>query len=55
MPHRIAAEPATRSVFALLAQACDRGEIGDVISQLPPSIRAPWPDQARVDAALRKA
>lgn len=53
MPHQIAAEPAARDVFALLARACDRGEIADVIAQLPPSIKALWPEEARDFAARR--
>lgn len=43
-PHPIGAEPATRDVFALLAQAIDSGEIGDVINQLPKGIKELWPE-----------
>lgn len=55
MPHPIGAEPATRDVFALLAQTLDAGEIADVISQLPVGIKALWPERMRTWAAGRGA
>lgn len=52
-PHPIGAEQATRDVFALLAVTLDRGEILDVISQLPAGVKDLWPQGAR-DQARRK-
>jgi len=53
-PHQIGAEPATRDVFSLLAQAIDSGEIGDVINQLPVGIKELWPEGMRTWAAARR-
>ncbi len=53
VPHPIGAEPATRDVFSLLAQAIDSGEIADVINQLPASIKELWPEGMRIWAAKR--
>lgn len=52
-PHPIGAEQATRDVFALLAVTLDRGEIMDVISQLPGGVKELWPDGVR-DQAHKK-
>ena len=49
-PHPIGAEQATRDVFALLAVTLDRGEILDVISQLPAGVKDLWPQGARDQA-----
>jgi uncharacterized protein (DUF2267 family) len=46
-PHPIDPERAARDVFALLAQHCDSGEIGDVVAQLPAQLKALWPEHAR--------
>ncbi len=54
-PHPIGAEPATRDVFCLLAQAIDSGEIGDVINQLPKGIKELWPEGMQAWAARRGA
>jgi uncharacterized protein (DUF2267 family) len=53
-PHQIGAEPATRDVFSLLAQAIDSGEIGDVINQLPAGIKELWPKGMRTWAAAKR-
>jgi uncharacterized protein (DUF2267 family) len=47
LPDAEPAEPAVRSVFALLAHHCDPGEIADVIAQLPGDLKALWPESAR--------
>jgi uncharacterized protein (DUF2267 family) len=47
LPHPVAAEPAVRDVFALIAHHCDPGEIADVIDQLPAEIKELWPETAR--------
>lgn len=52
-PHPIGAEPATRDVFALLANTIDSGEIGDVIGQLPGGVKQLWPEGMRTWAAKR--
>jgi len=52
-PHSVGAEPATRDVFSLLAQAIDSGEIGDVINQLPSGIKELWPEGIRTWASKR--
>ena len=52
-PHPIGAEPATRDVFSLLAQAINSGEIADVINQLPAGIKELWPEGMRTWAAKR--
>lgn len=54
-PHPIGAEPATRDVFSLLAQAVDSGEIGDVINQLPKGIKELWPEGMQTWASRRGA
>ena len=51
--HSVGAEPATRDVFSLLAQAIDSGEIGDVINQLPAGIKELWPEGIRTWASKR--
>lgn len=53
VPHPISAEQATKDVFALLAVTLDRGEIIDVIAQLPHGVKELWPDGV-VDQAHRK-
>jgi uncharacterized protein (DUF2267 family) len=53
VPHPVSAEPATRDVFSLLAQAIDSGEIGDVINQLPVGIKELWPEGIRTWATKR--
>jgi uncharacterized protein (DUF2267 family) len=53
-PHPIAAEAATRDVFALLAHHCDQGEIADVIAQLPAELKALWPETAQTYHARLK-
>jgi len=55
VPHEIGAEPATRDVFLLLAQAIDSGEIANVINQLPAGIKELWPKRMRTLAAKRGA
>lgn len=52
-PHPLAAEPAARDVFALLAQTLDSGEIADVINQLPMGVKELWPKGMRLWAAER--
>jgi len=53
-PHPIAAEPAVRDVFALLAHHCDPGEISDVIAQFPAELKELWPQAARTFRARLK-
>jgi uncharacterized protein (DUF2267 family) len=53
-PHPIAAEPAVRDVFALLAHHCDPGEIADVIAQFPAELKDLWPQAARTFRARSK-
>jgi uncharacterized protein (DUF2267 family) len=53
-PHPIAAEPAVRDVFALLAHHCDPGEIADVIAQFPAGLKELWPPAARTFRARSK-
>jgi uncharacterized protein (DUF2267 family) len=55
VPHPIGAEPATRDVFSLLAQAIDPGEVANVIKQLPAGIKELWPERMRALAAKRGA
>ncbi len=52
-PHPLGAEQATKDVFALLSVTLDRGEILDVIGQLPAGIKGLWPDGVR-DQARKK-
>ena len=54
-PHPVDAKGATQDVFALLAQAIDSGEIGDVIGQLPAGVKELWPEGMRKWAEQRKA
>jgi uncharacterized protein (DUF2267 family) len=48
---RFKPEDVVSAVFEVLARHVSGGEIDDVIGQLPPEIRALWPEQARI--ALR--
>ena len=52
-PHPLGAEQATKDVFALLAVTLDRGEIIDVVAQLPTGIKELWPQGVR-DQAHKK-
>lgn len=55
VPHPIGAEQATRDVFALLAVTLDRGEIIDVIAQLPAGVKELWPEGVLDQASKRGA
>lgn len=47
LPRRLPPEPMVKSVFAILAHHLDPGEISDVISQQPDSLKELWPLTAR--------
>lgn len=47
LPFTYPVDLAVKTVFSLLAHHCDRGEIADVIDQLPGELKELWPESAR--------
>jgi uncharacterized protein (DUF2267 family) len=47
LPYTYPVNWAVTTVFALLADHCDPGEIADVIGQLPDDLKELWPKRAR--------
>jgi uncharacterized protein (DUF2267 family) len=47
LPYTYPVDWAVTTVFALLADHCDPGEIADVIGQLPDDLKELWPKRAR--------
>lgn len=47
LPYTYPVDWAVTTVFALLADHCDPGEIADVIGQLPDDLKELWPRRAR--------
>lgn len=49
LPYTYPVDWAVTTVFALLADHCDPGEIADVIGQLPDDLKELWPERARTE------
>jgi uncharacterized protein (DUF2267 family) len=47
LPHTYPVDWAVTTVFSLLADHCDPGEMADVIGQLPDDLKELWPERAR--------
>lgn len=47
LPYTYPVDWAVTTVFSLLANHCDPGEIADVIGQLPTDLKELWPERAR--------
>jgi uncharacterized protein (DUF2267 family) len=47
LPYTYPVDWAVTTVFALLADHCDPGEVADVIGQLPDDLKELWPKRAR--------
>jgi uncharacterized protein (DUF2267 family) len=49
LPYTYPVDWAVTTVFSLLADHCDPGEIADVIGQLPDDLKELWPERARTE------
>ena len=49
LPYTYPVDWAVKTVFALLADHCNSGEISDVIGQLPDDLKELWPERARTE------